>query len=336
MEPRGIYIFANDAVYDQVIALVNSIEANVSPDIPIAIVPYDNRLDRLKQDVQARSNLRIFDDPAALDRWETFARDIWAAHPLSSQPQYARLAKVRVRCQRRYAAFDGPFEKFVVYDGDSLAMKPLDDLFAKLDHYDFVFDDWEHAKDDRVAAVKLDRVAAEGGLSPEVVRSKLHCSSFFGAKGGTFDRDELAELKRLLIEKREVEWLNGVAEAFLFSYLTLRGNGGHYRQFNYTLSADERDRTGNCADADPFVCVDNVIYNQDGHKPIHRLHYMNYPATAFRQLAEGEAVDVPFRDAFLHYRYRHAPEQRPQQLVTPPLTARIGRMAQKVVKKLSK
>jgi hypothetical protein len=36
---NGIYTLANDVVYDQLVALLNSIEANVSPNIPVCIIP---------------------------------------------------------------------------------------------------------------------------------------------------------------------------------------------------------------------------------------------------------------------------------------------------------
>ncbi len=32
-----------------------------------------------------------------------------------------------------------------------------------------------------------------------------------------------------------------------------------------------QDKTGNCANADPFVKINNVLYNQDGLKPRERV-----------------------------------------------------------------
>jgi hypothetical protein len=52
MESFGIYTLANDAVYDQLVALLNSIEVNVSPDIPVCIIPYDERLDLVQKAVK--------------------------------------------------------------------------------------------------------------------------------------------------------------------------------------------------------------------------------------------------------------------------------------------
>lgn len=54
MQSIGIYTLANDFVYDQLIALLNSIEVNVSPEIPICIIPYDDRMDRVQREVESR------------------------------------------------------------------------------------------------------------------------------------------------------------------------------------------------------------------------------------------------------------------------------------------
>jgi hypothetical protein len=333
MKPFGIYTLANDGVFDQLVALLNSIEANVSPDVPICVIPYDDRLSQVKAEIASRPNVTLFDNPGAIERWENFAQEVWAAHPQGSQKSSAAIVKVRQRAQRRYAAFDGEFEKFVVFDADCLAMKPLDHLFAKLDTYDFVFDDWEHAKPEAVAALKVARVAENMGRSAVEIHSLLHCSSFFGSKQGLLNPQKLADLKQKLVQQGEAAWINGVAEAFLFSYLTLRGG---FSQFNYTLSSDSQERTGNCADADPFVEQDHILYNQQGMKPIHRIHYMNYGADKFARLAQGEDVGMRYQDIFLYYRFLKHSEQRPKVLNTPDLWTRVKRSSQQIKKKLVK
>lgn len=333
MQPFGIYTLANDVVIDQLIALLNSIEANVDAHIPICIIPYDDRLTQVKQAIANRPHVSLFNNADAIQRWETFAQEIWAAHPQGSQKSSASLVNVRKHAQRRYAAFDGEFEKFVVYDADCLAMKPLDDVFAKLDHYDFVFDDWEHAKPESVAALKLSQVEQAMQLPTAEIRAQIHCSSFFGSRQGLLNPQKLSELKQKLVEQGEADWINGIAEAFLFSYLTLRGE---YSLFNFTLSPNSQDRTGNCADADPFVEKDQILYNADGLKPIHRIHYMNYGADKFARLAQGEDVGMRYQEMFLLYRFLKNPHQQPPILKPPSLLSQIDRTSQTITKKISR
>ena len=122
-------------------------------------------------------------------------------------------------------------------------------------------------------------------------------------------------------------------DAFLFNYMTLRCERSFY---NFTQSSDSRDRTGNCADADPFVNLNNVLYNEQGHKPIHRIHYMNYPAISFTRLSQGEDVNIRYQDIFLYYRFLKEPEKRPVQLKAPSFLTKTGRNLEKVVKKFEK
>jgi hypothetical protein len=333
MQPIGIYTLANDAVLDQLIALLNSIEANVAAQIPVCIIPYDDRLIQVKQAIADRPQVSLFENTEAIQRWETFAQEIWAAHPQGSQKSSASLVKVRRHAQRRYAAFDGEFEKFVVFDADCLAMKPLDEVFAKLDQFDFVFDDWEHNKPESAAALKFSPIVQAMNLTPAEIRAQIHCSSFFGSKRGLFDRPTLSELKRKLIDQQEAAWINGVAEAFLFSYLTLRAE---YSLFNFTLSSDDRNRTGNCADADPFIEKDQILYNADGLKPIHRIHYMNYGAEKFARLAQGEDVGMRYQDIFLRYRFLRNLDQKPDVLKAPDLWTQVNRRSRSLIKRINK
>ncbi|AMW27515.1 Npun_R2821/Npun_R2822 family protein [Arthrospira platensis] len=331
MASCGIYTLANDVVFDQLVAFLNSVEVNVSPDIPVCIIPYDDRMEQVQKEIGDRPNVSIYEDQQEIQRWEDFAKEVWLNHPLASEKSDARLVSSRIRFQIKMVAFQGDFDKFVFYDADTLAMKPVDDIFLKLDTYDFVFNDWEHAKT-RLTALDIPRIEATGELTESQIRPKLHCSSFFASQNGLFSTEEVNQLKNRLIQNREIEWINGISDAFLFSYLTLRG----YSIFNYTLSPNGQDRTGNCADADPFVNQDNVLYNEQGLKPIHRIHYMNFSAADFARVSKGEDVNIPHRDVFLHYRFLKQPNAKPSNFAEPDLFTKIGRFKDKALKKIKR
>ncbi|MGK7892780.1 MAG: Npun_R2821/Npun_R2822 family protein [Xenococcus sp. (in: cyanobacteria)] len=312
---QGIYVLANDSVYDQLVALLNSIEVNAGGEYPICIIPYDQHLEKVRQETVNRNNVTIFDDLEICQFWENFALDVWQSHPRAGKTK-AKLLKIRSCCQRRYAAFAGPFDHFIVLDADSLVMKPLTQVFEKLTRNDFVFDDWEHSKPDSLLALNLSLIEKSGRYQAEEVRPRLHCCSFWGAKRGLFDQNQVREMKRRLIKEQEVEWLRGVSEAFLFCYMTLPLK---YNLFNFTLSSDSQDRTGNIAGVDPFVNINNILYNQDGLKPIHRLHYMNTPTRDFAMLCQGKDINLPHREVYLHYRFLRNPHLRPKEF--RPLTS---------------
>jgi hypothetical protein len=336
MSSQGIYILANDIVFDQLIALVNSIEVNVCKTIPICIIPYDDRVDRVKEEIKSRSNLTLFDNRKSIERWDDFANKVWNSHSRSKQPRTSRPRWYKSNLQRKFCSFDGDFERFVFYDADSLAMKPLDGVFAKLNEYDFVFDDWEHKKPVSVAALNISIVEESAFYSESQIIPKLHCGSFFASKKGLFSAEELRVFEELLIDQKEIDWINGHGwwdDVFLFNYMTLRGNRP---LFNFTLSSNSQERTGNCADADPFININNVLYNEQGLKPIHRIHYMNYSSADFTRLCRGENVNLYYKDVFLYYRFLKNPEQKPQRFKQPSSLVKINRKIDKAVNKLTR
>jgi hypothetical protein len=335
MEPFGIYTLANDVVYDQLVALLNSIEVNVGADIPICIIPYNDKLQLVKQEVNSRPNVSLFENKTSMQRWEDFYHQAWNAHPQAHQRiQGHDKWYQKSNLFRKMSAFDGKFDRFVFYDADSLAMSSLDRVLEKLNDYDFVFDDWEHRKSTSVAALNFSLIEDKISLSESNIRPQLHCSSFFGSKSGIFGNSELEMLRELLVEKQEYTWINNHSwwcDADLFSYMTLRCNRP---LFNFTLSPNGQDKTGNCADVDPFVNINNVLYNEDGLKNIHRLHYMNYSSIDFNRLSQGEDVNIRYKDEFLYYRFLKNPEQKPKNLKAPSRVAKTNRFIQKVVKKI--
>jgi hypothetical protein len=339
MKSFGIYTLGNDVVYDQIVALVNSIERNVGKTIPICIIPFDDNSRKIRQFIASRPQLSLYDNAASIARWENFATTVWAAHPQSQAISQSGLThqvpKWFKQCQllRKMCAFDGDFEQFVFYDADSLAMQPLGRVIEQLQTHHFVFDDWEHQKPTAAAALKFGPIGNTLGLSEAEIRPQIHCSSFFGGHRDYFTPKRLRELQHKLVNQQEIAWINDLAfwcDADLFSYITLRMESPIY---NFTLSGNGQDRTGNTAEA-AYANIDQVLYNSEGLKPIHRLHYITHPAESFTRLCQGEAVALPYQDLFLFYRFLHEPERRPQSFRSPNWAMTQTRSIRRKVKKL--
>ncbi len=316
LHSHGIYILASDAQYDQLIALVNSIEANVSAELPICVIPANCATVRIQEFMAERENLSLFSDTASMARWESFATDVWQALPVVHQlsQRYAQNYN-EPELFRKFCAFDGPFEKFVFFDVSNLAMKPLEDCWAKLDEYDFVVDDWNHAKPASVSAfdrtIVTTNVASGLGVS---LHSRIHSASWFASKRGVIDEAAMETLRDRLINQAEVRWMNALnwwSDNELFCYMTLRCAEQPSRLFNYALSDVMTERTGSCAMGDCLMPVGPMLYclaeppEPRGLKPIHRVDFHRYSSFYFAQLCEGESVAVPFDYIFLHYRYLH-------------------------------
>ncbi len=326
--PKGIYTLANDNLYDQVIALINSIRSNYDSKIPICIIPYNNQINQLKN--LHLEQVFLFNQEESFNKWQNFAAEIW------SHPRFGNLKQTAwyhgSNTIRKLCSFDGPFEQFIYIDSDELVMSSLEDCFNKLTNYDCVFDDWEHKKNDCFLA--LDLIEQKYHYSEQDVKKHCHCSDFFALKAGLLDDRSLEELKFSLINNEEVSLINSKGwwdEVYLFSYITFKLN---CKVFNYTLSNDPQDRTGHIAGVDPFVEKDKVLFNQQGLKPIHRIHYMGYKSEAFKRLCQGENTNIPHQQVFLFYRFMNQPEDAPTDLKKPIFTSKIERFFQKVFSKL--
>jgi hypothetical protein len=101
----GIYTLANDAVVDQLIALINSIEVNAGIDFPVCVIAYDDRLDRVRAEIATRPQVMLLENSAVLQRWENFSRQVWQTHPTALQQWRSKgISDVyRLGCNRRYA-----------------------------------------------------------------------------------------------------------------------------------------------------------------------------------------------------------------------------------------
>ncbi|BAY08655.1 Npun_R2821/Npun_R2822 family protein [Calothrix sp. NIES-2098] len=321
---KGIYTLANDNLYDQVIALVNSIRKNYDSKIPICIIPYDENINKIKSlDLE---RVFLFDNEDSFSKWHNFASEVW------NHSRFGDLKKTDwyhgSNTIRKLCSFDGDFENFIYVDSDALVMSSLADCFDKLLEYDCIFDDWEHKK--RECFLSVDLINKKYNYSEEYVKRHCHSSDFFASKSGLIDTHSLDKLKYSLFQDGEVNFINARGwwdEVYLFSYMTFNLN---LKVFNYTLSSDPQERTGNIARVDLFVEKDHVLFNKEGLKPIHRIHYMGYKSEAFSRLCKGEDTQIPHQEVFLSYRFMNTPEKAPAYLKKADFLVIIYRLLQQV------
>ncbi|MBD0395737.1 MAG: sugar transferase, partial [Microcoleus sp. C1-bin4] len=106
---NGICTLANDTVYDQLIALLNSIEVILGSNTPVCIYPFDDQIQQIQAEIVNRPNIFIYEDSASIQRWDKFMQ--------AAAPERLNREKFRLYgAHRRFCAFDGPFEKFIYMD----------------------------------------------------------------------------------------------------------------------------------------------------------------------------------------------------------------------------
>ncbi|EKD06259.1 Npun_R2821/Npun_R2822 family protein [Limnospira platensis] len=302
---RGICSLGNDVVYDQLVGLLNSIDAILGPETPVCIYPFDDRIEKIAAEIAKRPNVTLYDDKESIQRWDSFMA---AAAP-------ERLNKEKFRlygAHRRFCAFDGPFDQFIYMDADTLVMNSLDPVFDKLQEYDWVVYDFQFTDPTKIYNLQSPKL-------PEVfdkqrIDSEIFCSGFYGSKRGVFDeatRNDL--LSKLKAGEYEILY-PGAGEQPLLNYMVMRSGIPSY---NFAKGLPDSQKTGCSATSKHFEEQDHILYDKGNR--LTYIHYIGVQPELISRVCAGENLGFPYRDVFLHYRYLHEPEQRPV-FTTPPKT----------------
>jgi len=324
----GIYILANDVVLDQAIALLNSIEANYGREVPVCLLPYDNRTTALAAAVSDRPQASVFGDREVMETWDAFARAVWDSHPTARQAWQERGETYhRFGTHRRLCAFDGPFERFVYMDADTLLLSSLDPIFQRLDRYDFVVYDFQYKDLSHVFDVKNERLTE---IFPALrLERDIFCSGFFASKRGIFDRERRMTILQALRAGDSSALYPWSVDQSVLNYMVLRSE---ISSCNLALELPPEQRTGCSVTSKHFEERDRRLY--DKGVPLTYLHYIGVPSKVVARTCAGENLAFPYRDIFLHYRYLKAPEQRPSFSGQPRAWNAPPSFWQKVLKKV--
>ncbi len=326
---NGICTLANDRVYDQLIALLNSIEAIQGKDTPVCVYPYDDNTEKIAAEINKRPNVQLFNDRDVIEEWDDFVRAMWDSHPTAKE----RWLKAgsngyhRFGTHRRYGAFSAPFDRFVYMDADTLLLSPVDEIFQKLDSYDCVVYDFQYKDPTHVYEVNSSKLTEI--FSKERIETEIFCSGFYASKKDLFDRDRrdwlIAQLRG-----GEAEILYPMApDQTIVNYMIMRSGCSIY---NLALQLSKEERTGCCVTSSHFQERDYILYDKE--KRLTYLHYIGIPSKSFTELCTGKNIDFPYRDLFLHYRYLYEPEQKPPLIGKPKQEERSPNLLDKAFKKL--
>ena len=170
---RGVYFLANDRIYEQAVAFLNSFRLH-NPTIPLCLVPFAADSERVRA-LADRYDFTVLHDTAAL---ETCDRIGAAFHNGDIAGQYRKLAMWR-----------GPFDEFLYIDADTVVLESVDFVFDHLAGYGFLT---SHSNMPHIRRwVWRDSVYATGALTPEQID--------FAANTG------FVAYRRGLLDPREVE-----------------------------------------------------------------------------------------------------------------------------------
>lgn len=322
---RGIYTLANDRVYDQLIALLNSIEVRLGADFPICVLPYDDRVEKLAMMLAERPHCTLYDDRAVIDKWDTYVKAIWDAHPTAHARWDSRYH--RLGTHRRYCAFDGPFDQFIYMDADTLLMGDISQIWTQMETHDWVTYDFQYKQLQHVYEANSPQLNQIFSL--EQLRQNIFCSGFYGSKRHVFSETQLTDLLERL-QAGEAEILYPMApDQTILNYLVMRSQIPYC---NLALTLSSELRTGCCVTSSHFKEQDHVLY--DGDQRLTYMHYIGVSSKLLKRLCNGENIQLPYRDLFLYYRFLHEPDQLPQFQGTPKQFSKPPSFSKRVLTKL--
>jgi hypothetical protein len=309
MATTGIYTLANDQVYDQLVALLNSIEANAGRSLPVAVIAYDDRLEKVAAEIDRRPQVTLLHDPALFAPWEEFSLQVWQTHPQALaqwQAQGVKTAFFRVGENHRYGAFnpEAPFESFIYMDADTLLLQPVDFIFEKLQEVDFVLYDFQYKDPGHIYSLESPRLGQV--FSTEAIERSIFCSGFYGAKRGLITPDDRQWLLEQLRQGDGEILYPRAPNQSLLNYMVMKLG---LKVYNFGRELPPAQRTGNSVTSSHFEQRDRWLY--DKGNPLTFLHYIGVSSRYFNRLCQGENLMFPYRDLFLDYRYAHEPHQRP-------------------------
>jgi hypothetical protein len=310
---NGICTLANDRVYHQLVALLNSIETHMGSEMPVCVYPYDDAIDRIAAEIANRPNVQLYRDRDSIQRWEQFVQNVWDTHPTARQrwknedPNFY----YRIGMHHRFCAFDAPFDRFIYMDADTLLLNSVEFIFNQLESHDFVtydfqFKDLSHVYDDSPQLHKI--------FSAEQLRSQIFCAGFYAAKKDLFDAARREWLLSELKSGDATALYPMAPDQTLLNYMVMKSGIFNY---NFALELPPEQQTGCCVTSPHFTLRDQVLF--DRNTRLTYLHFIGLSSTLFTRLCEGENLDFSYRDLFLHYRYLSEPEKRPRFLGTPRL-----------------
>ncbi|OUL21679.1 sugar transferase [Nostoc sp. T09] len=316
---NGICTLGNDYVYDQLIALLNSIDVILGSDIPVCIYPFDEQTQRIADAIAKRPNVFLYDNQQSIQRWDEFM--------LKASPASMNRNKYRIYGgHRRFCAFDGPFERFVYLDADTLVMNSLDFVFDKLDEYDCVVYDFQFKHPDKVYNIKSNKlyeIFDENRLVEEIF-----CSGFYASKKGLFNQEKLAELLSYL-QSGEREILYPTGDQPVLNYMFMRSGIPVY---NFANHLPDNQVTGCTVTSKHFEEKDKILYDKGNR--LTYLHYIGVPPHINQAVCAGENIEFPYRELFLYYRYLHESDKRPAfQNISKPYDARSPNLFTRALRK---
>ncbi|MEO0350519.1 MAG: Npun_R2821/Npun_R2822 family protein [Cyanobacteria bacterium P01_A01_bin.15] len=274
---RGVYIVANEKVRDNAIALLASLRRH-DPDVPVYLIPFDDRYQPLLQTLQTLYQVELFPDLTFLETFTQKISDIFPRDFLALPNK-----------MRKLAAWFGPLDEFLYIDTDILFFEPVSHTLAYLECADFICCDY-HFKGRKLRDVFSPSVI-ERGLFPADVVNSVFNSGLWGSKKGAITLEQLyARFEECAQNRDYFDFSGGTTDQPLMNYLVLNSIDNRLN-----ITQVNPGEPGSWGGMKHFVVRDRALYDGDT-----RLRYLHWAGTPMRP-------GGPYRELWEYYRYLDDP-----------------------------
>jgi hypothetical protein len=270
---RGLYIVANDKVYDNAIALLNSIRL-YDTQVPVYLIPYDDNYSRVAQDLAARHQVELFPDLEFLNKLYSNICEIFG------EGFFARPNNLKKLVQ-----WFGPLEEFLYIDTDIVVFSPIVETLNYLNEYEFVNCDF-HYKGRKLEDI-FNPIVFEKGIFTSRELEDVFNGGFWGSRRDLFSESELYELLREAAAHREYfDFERKTTCQPILNWLVLKATT---KRLN--LVKPPYQEPGSWAGSPHFEEKEHILYDKD--TPLRYLHWAGQPMK----------LGGPYRELWEYYRY---------------------------------
>lgn len=274
---RGVYIVANNKVQENAIALLSSLR-RYDPDIPVYLIPFNADYLAIAQALAEKYQVQIFPNLALLNELTNTIGDIFPRDFLALPNK-----------MRKLAAWFGPLDEFLYIDTDILFFTPVSDTLSYLKHADFIWCDYHYKRglEDVFSDVVIERNIFTAQTLEDVFNSGL-----WGSRKSALSMEQLVSILKDCAAHREYfDFSSGTTDQPIMNYLVLKAIP---RRLN--IAKANPGEPGSWGGSTHFEQRNQVLY--DGDRPLRYLHWAGTPMRA----------GGPYRDLWMHYRYRDDPK----------------------------
>lgn len=289
MTQRGVYIVANDRVFDQAIALLTSLR-DFDPGLPVFMVPFDENCQGISDILTTTFDVQIFPDLSFLNQLTQDIADIFPRDFLKLPNK-----------MRKLALWFGPLDEFIYIDTDILLFQSIEDTLSYLDHADFLCCDF-HYKGRGLSDVFSSTIREQNIFSDADLQDVFN-SGFWGSRKGIFSYEQMLDILRDCAAHREYfDFSSGTTDQPIMNYLILTAIE---RRANIVkLNPQEPGSWGGSSHFQERD--DRRLYDRD--RPLRYLHWAGTP------MKPGGS----YWDVWYHYRFKNTSEPLRNLAPSPP------------------